>query len=964
MRIWSYGIVVTSLSVILTQTAFAAAQLVQQQRNISEYQLDNGFRVILAPNPLDNKVYMNTIYRTGALNDPKGKGGLAHLLEHLAFKGTQNIPAPEFQRRLDQNTLFNNASTSYYATQYTNVLRPEPQAIRDMLLLEAERMDKLVLKNEFVPSEIEIVKREREMRQDQPFALLMDQIWKGLYGNAALGRPPIGDLAELKSIQLPELQQFYRTWYAPNNAVMVIAGQFDAEQVLKDVQQQFAAIPARDIPMQPKVPAFDLSQLKQRQFSVQKGSQHAKFLLYLQPTKPEQNPLHNSELNAALNILAPLLSLQPSGHLYQNLVETGKATNIQVSTWLEPDFQVIFAGAVYAPNMDEKAIDVALKQTLEQPQNFNATELKRVQQLIANNQDSFWSNSSSVGAMLSGYVVSEQGNWRKYFQDHAQLMALTPEQVNRIYNQVLQPQQRLEAQLKPTATSAKPQTPENTAVHRQPITKSVSQTQLAAEALLDAKTYQQQVQAYLPQSAQRLKSSEAKIQRGQLTLTAKDQQPIQYAIFNSPTRDGKSYATISLQFADASSLKGQSEALSLMTYLLLRGTDQYDLQSIADKSIALGGSAAASLEDNILSIRVSAKQEHFAEYLQFVLDLLQNANFSQSQFDLIRSQQLASLNRPYTEPQTVAGLSLARLTERYAPDDLRYHFEPEQAKLALQQLRRQDVVALYNRVLGAQHAQVAVTGQVDAVAIQSILQQRLQPWQKPAAYAHIGEDYTGYAAQQWHVQAEPREFGFYLSLLTLPVGVDHPDAPALIVMNHILGGSQLSSRLAKTLREAQGLVYGFSSDLSLDSVNNVGSLSVSANYSAGKAEQIQRAVMQAMSDLRKNGVTEQEVAAAQADILKQRVTSLEDERNIHAMLNSQMQRGKTLLQREQRDQAFANLTKADIDRVIDQYLKAEHWLAVMADQYGQSVDAAALKVKTTTLTPSVPVMTPQVDVVP
>ena len=973
MRIWSQIIVISCFTLSLLQGVHAAAQLVQTEHNISEYKLDNGFRVILAPNPQENKIYMNTIYLTGALNDPKGKGGLAHLLEHLAFKGTQNIPATEFQRRLDQNTLFNNASTSYYATQYSNVLRPEPKAIQTMLELEAERMDKLVLKAEFVPSEIEIVKREREMRQDQPFAVLMDQVWKGLYGDAFLGRPPIGDLSELKSIQMPELQQFYRTWYAPNNAVMVIAGQFDATQVLKDVEHQFGAIAARDIPAQPKVPALNLNQLKNRSFTIQKGSNHAKFLIYVQPNQAAQNTAQNAAQNAALDVLPELMSLQPSGRLYRNVVETGKATSVQVSTWLEPDFQVIFAGAVYAPNMNEKAIDSALKQTLEQPQTFNATELKRVQQLLQNGQDSFWSNSGAVSAMLSDYVVSEQGNWRKYFQDHAALMALTPEQVNQVYGQVLQPQQRLEATLKPTAASGKTQTSNSqtsnaqttnlAASNRNVKAASASQASVAAEPLLDAKTYQQQVQNYLPQSAQRLSATEAKIQRGQLAVTAKDQQPVQYAIFNTPTRDGKSYATISLQFADATRLKGQSEALDILTYLLLRGTDQYDLQAIADKSIALGGSAAASLEGNTLNIGISAKHENFQEYLTFILDLVQHANFSQTQFDLIRSQQLASLNRPYTEPQTVAGMTLARLTERYAPDDLRYHFEPERAKLALQKLRREDVVALYNRVIGAQHAQVAVTGLVDAAAIKGILQQRLQPWQKNAPYAYIGDDYTPFAAQQLHVQAEPREFGFYLSLLTLPVGVDHPDAPALIVMNHILGGSQLTSRLAKTLREAEGLVYGFGSNLSFDSVNNVGNLSVSANYSAAKAEQVQRAVLQVIQDLRQNGVTEQELAAAQADILKQRVTTLEDERNIHAMLNSQMQRGKTLLQREQRDQAFAQLKKADIDRVIRQYLQPEQWLAVMADQYGQPLDAAALTAKTTALTPSVPVMVPQVEVV-
>ena len=95
-------------------TTFAQTVLVKSEQNIEEYKLDNGLRIVLAPNDKESKVFMNTVYLTGSLNDPQGKGGLAHLLEHLAFKGTQDIKGEEFQRRLDQYTLMTNASTDYY----------------------------------------------------------------------------------------------------------------------------------------------------------------------------------------------------------------------------------------------------------------------------------------------------------------------------------------------------------------------------------------------------------------------------------------------------------------------------------------------------------------------------------------------------------------------------------------------------------------------------------------------------------------------------------------------------------------------------------------------------------------------------------------------------------------------------------------------------------------------------------
>ena len=226
----------------MSSIAWTQPILVKSEQKIEEYKLDNGFRVVLAPNDKENKVFVNTVYFTGSLNDPTGKGGLAHLLEHLAFKGTENVKGEEFQRRLDQYTLMTNASTDYYSTKYTNVVRPEKTALNEIIYLEAERMDKLVLQKKFVPSEIAIVKREREVRMDQPFAVLLDEMWKSAYGNQSLGRLPIGDLNELQSINMDELNAFYRAWYAPNNAVMVIAGKFDQAEVLKQIDEKLPSM--------------------------------------------------------------------------------------------------------------------------------------------------------------------------------------------------------------------------------------------------------------------------------------------------------------------------------------------------------------------------------------------------------------------------------------------------------------------------------------------------------------------------------------------------------------------------------------------------------------------------------------------------------------------------------------------------------------------------------------------------
>jgi len=732
-------------------SALAQPVLVKSEQKIEEYRLDNGFRVILAPNEKENKVYMNTVYLTGSLNDPSGKSGLAHLLEHLAFKGTVNVQGEEFQRRLDQYTLSNNASTDFYATKYINIIRPEQSAINELIHLEAERMDKLVLQEKFVPAEIDIVKREREVRMDQPFAVLMNQVWQSAYGNQYFGRLPIGELNELQSINMQELNHFYKTWYAPNNAVMIIAGKFNKAEVLKEVEQQFSSIPSRSIPAQVNVPQLDAAKIKNRQFTVQKGSDLAKFNVYLNGT--------NSSIKTSLAVSPLLYTLQPSGHLYQNMVETGVATNVFSSTYLDKDFNMLFMGAVYGPNHNAKDVENALITGVEKNQNFNLTELNRVKSLIKNAQDSMFVNSSAVGAMLSDYVVSEKGNWAKYFEHQQDLQHLTVDQVNQSLKSFVKPEYRIEGSILPTPEDQK-KALQQQVIEQKP---TLDQNNDQPEPLKDISTYQNEIAQNLIISKAYLENTEKKIQRGKL------KNGMQYALFPVHTRDDKVYASIQVDFGTAESLFNKAEIIDLTAYLLLRASHQYSLQDIADKMIDSNGSASVSANDNGMNIEIVAKEDKFDDFFKFIISVLKNPKFEQTQFDLIKSQILSSLDRPYTEPETVAGLTMSRIVEKYQAGDLRYHFEPDLALKQLNNATNDQVKQLYKQFFAMNNAQIAITGNFDANKMKKILNKAFGSWRSHEKYTQLDSSYQAYPAQQVHALAEQREFGSYISLLTFPI---------------------------------------------------------------------------------------------------------------------------------------------------------------------------------------------------
>jgi zinc protease len=178
---------------------------------------------------------------------------------------------------------------------------------------------------------------------------------------------------------MQELEQFYRTWYTPNNAVMVISGKFDKSSILQTIDKNFAQIPSRAVPAPVQVPALDPAKIQPRQFLVEKGSDLAKYNIYSNKSEPKLQP--------AL-ALAPLLyTMQPSGHLYQNMVETGITTNVDASTWLDQDFNVVFLGAIYAPSNDPKKVESSLLAGIEKGKPFTEVELNRVKSLMKTQGD-------------------------------------------------------------------------------------------------------------------------------------------------------------------------------------------------------------------------------------------------------------------------------------------------------------------------------------------------------------------------------------------------------------------------------------------------------------------------------------------------------------------------------------------------------------------------------------------------
>lgn len=492
--------IMTALLGVLNQ-AYATTVKVTEHQGIEEYKLDNGLRIILAPLQNVKSVVVKMTYLTGSLNDPDGKSGLAHVLEHMAYKGTQGTSAVDFQQQFDQFTQNHLAITDYFSTSYISILNNE-ETLNQVLELEAQRMHQLQLKAEFLPAELELIQREYAISMDQPGTILRKQLFHSMYGSYDLGRIPIGDLEQLKTIQLEDIQQYYDTWYAPNNAALIIAGKFDPSQLLKNAEQYFSTIPKRPVPVSATMAPFQQQRIKQRQFSADKGKGYLQCHFYLN---------HAEETPQIVYALIPYLySSEPNGKLFKDLVNKGIATDVFVDYWILPDHnQLLTLGAAYTPKHDAQKVRQALVQSAETPAKFTGLQFKRAVMQLDRNLKKYMTNANDLTNLIGDSLLIYGGEWQQFFSEKEQLGQIKAAVLNQQLSQIFVPEKRMQCELNPAPETLSSSTvPEKTTQPIEKNTDALMQDYVAAKKTEKNGVEANQIEANI---AQETKMAERKL---------------------------------------------------------------------------------------------------------------------------------------------------------------------------------------------------------------------------------------------------------------------------------------------------------------------------------------------------------------------------------------------------------------------------------------------------------------------
>lgn len=855
---------------------------------ITEWTLGNGLRVLLFPVASQTNVTVNVTYMVGSRHEGYGETGMAHLLEHMMFKGTPDHP--EIWKDFQQRGAEFNGTTDYDRTNYYETFTATDDNLAWALDLEADRMVNSKIAAVDLATEFSVVRNEFEKDENDSASILSERILSTAYLWHNYGKSPIGSRSDIERVPVERLRPFYEKFYQPDNAVLVVSGKIDPDKTLALVNERFGKIPR---------PTRQLSQ----SYTVE-PVQDGERLVTLQRVGDTQivgvayhTVAGSDELFPAVEALAYLLTDEPSGRLYTSLVATGLATRVwsQAQPLAEPGTLMLFAEVAgdkpVAPVRDGL---IALVEGLRDPANAPTdTEVGRAKAAFAKAFDLMMTDNEHISYELSDWQAL--GDWRLMFLHRDRVAKLDAATVARA-TAFLVPSNRTLGLFVPTQEPMRaPEAgrPDVAAV----VGAYVGQADVA------------QGEAFAATTA----NIESHVQRSTIG-------GVKLALLPKATRGAAVRARMTLHFASEAALAGRMDATLLLSEMLMRGTAKHSYQEINDELDRLKAQVSFDTEGAVpkpgqLSVRIVTTREHFAAVLALVGELLRESSFPEAEFETVRAGGLALLGEAQTDPQMLAITAAIRKLMPYGPENVRYVATIPESIEKLKALTVADVKRFHAELMGASNAELAVVGDFDPKAVEAFVTSTLAPWQSPVPFERVAMPYQANTEGVEVIDTPDKEGGFVLAVQRFQMQDTDPDYPAWRLFNFVLGGGA-GSRLLERLRQKEGWSYGAFSQLQASPLEASGALLAGALVNPQNAKRALDALIEETNKLLKEGVSEEELSKAQAASQNAFETTLADDDWVAEKLMAGLFTDRTLAWEQGFNDALMKVTAADLVRVL------------------------------------------------
>lgn len=874
--------------------------------NVVKTVLDNGLTVLTKEVNTAPVVTAQIWYRVGSRNEAAGITGISHQLEHLLFKGTSDRPI-QFGRLFSALGSNSNAFTSYDMTAYFGTVASDK--LEAMLMLEADRMVNTVAGENELKSERTVVLSELDGGNNSPGTRLYREVMLAAYPDNSYGWPVIGYRPDVENYTVEDIQNYYRTFYRPDNATLVIVGNFETAATLKKVKEIFGAIAA---PAKPKtLITAEAQSLKPPRPEPKSAKEPIRLkepgsVPFLQAVYPNLPKINDPDV-PALEVMDSILTAGRSSRFNQSLVETGLATGVSgsLSSMIGTGWYFVSATPTEGKSLDE--LDRLILQEIAklQTQPVTQAELDRAK---INMRSSYILGNRDISsqAIQIGYNHTVAQDYR-YSDRYLQAVAkVTIADVQRVAQKYLQSDRRVVGYFEPSVITANAgTTPSN----------AHAETTFTPSKPVDPA----EVAQYLPPSA----------------LTAQALVPPQVKPDRFTLSNGIKVLLLSDRSTPTITLVGELNAGS--------GFDQPDkagLASVTAQNITNGTTTkdalalAARLEDRGARLGFSAGRESvgisgvaLADDLPIVIDqmadLLQNATFPAKEFDLNLQRNLQSLKSELDNPS-----SLARRIFQSTIYPAGHPFNAMRTEDSLKSLTREDLINFYKTYYRPDTMILTIMGDFEPAKVKALLEEKLGSWQaqgKPPQFNF--PKMVNFAATKEKQSALAGKTQA-ITIMGHPsiARADRQYYPALL-LNQVLGGDTLASRLGTEIRDRLGLTYGIYSFFQAGRPPQ-GAFIVQMQTSGKDRDKAIAATVALLRNVKEKGITESEFAFAKKSLINSFATDFADPDSIASSLLSDEIYGLPVGDFYKFPERIQAVTLEQVNRAAQELLKPDNLLIV------------------------------------
>ena len=871
---------------------------------ITQYKLANGLQVLLAPDPSQPQIVVNVTYLVGSRHENYGETGMAHLLEHMLFKGSKKHPkiTDEFTARGAQW----NASTWNDRTNYYEVFTASDANLDWALSVEADRMVNSFIRRNDLDTEMPVVRNEFEIGENDPTNVLTERVVSTMFLWHNYGKSTIGARSDIENVPIPRLQAFYRNHYQPDNAVLMVAGRIDEAKTIALIAKHFAGI-AKPKRILQALYTSEPTQDGERAVRLERvGDVQVVAAGFHVP--PSAHP----DFTLAL-LLTDVLANIPSGRLHKALVEAKKASGIASFNFENRDPSAML---VWAELRKEQSLDDARGLFLTTLEGFAKTpvteqELARAKSKYLKNHELVINNSVQLATQLSEAIGA--GDWRLFFLNRDRVRAATAVDVQRAALAYLKPSNRTIGTFVPT------QKPERIDV---PAVASVESV---------VKNYQGDPPIAIGEAFDPTPENiEKRVKRGEIAGGLKT------AFLAKKTRGETVSAQLVFRFGDEANLKGQRTNALLAGAMLTRGTKtktREQLREEIDKlkaSISVGGTPTRAYAN------ITAKRETLPAALKLTAEMLRDSVFSEKEFELLKQENLAALEAALSDPQALADEAVGEHFNIYPKDDVRTSVTYKEAIERTKSAKLEEIRGFHRNFYGADNAQIAIVGDFDEKSTNVLLAELFGGWKSAQHFTRLKEEFRAIPAVAKSIETPDKESATFVARVNLNLTEDDPDFAAMKIADWMLGGgADFAARLVARIRVKEGLSYAVYSNLDVNAIDRAGNWTAYVQFAPQNKARVEAAFRDEMSKLINEGFPANELAAAKSGYAQATQLARSNDNQLAAGLANHLFTGRTFAWNAARDKKVQVLSPAEVQVVMKKYLGLAAFTLVNAGDFAK-----------------------------